>query len=123
MRRILVTLVALIATPAMAATLPIVGPYGDAYGCKVPIQGDVGSGDKDWKDSWILVTPTKVMGHEWQCDYRSVHGTKIAAACSGEGNDGESAPGLVHMSLVENRAAGTATFADGTTTYVLHRCN
>lgn len=113
------TAAALLSTSALAATLPIVGSYGDAYGCKVLIQGDIGADDKDWTDDWMLVTPTEVMGHEWACSYRSVHGTKVTVECSEAGGNGSATS---RLTMVENRAVGTLTYKDGTFKATLHAC-
>ncbi len=120
MRRTLITLISLLATPAMAATIPLAGSYGDTYGCKVPVQGDIGVADKDWHESWILITPAKIRGHEWECSVRSVHGPKVAASCS-EADD--NAPQrTAHLTVIEHRTAGTVTYSDEATTVTLRRC-
>ncbi len=118
MRRIALTLIAMITTPAFAATLPITGSYGDAYGCKV-----AAGKQADQPNDWILVTPKGARGHEWDCSFISARDHKVVAACSEAGDvDGNIKPSSESIGLTEDRSAGTLTYTNINGTFVLHRC-
>lgn len=107
--------------PTLAlADVPISGSFGDSYGCLVALRGSENTADAKWTDSWILVTPTLVSGHEWECTPIRGKGDKVRLIC-GEAGD-ERISHIVNVTMVEHAKAGTLTYTDQVGVLTLHRC-
>ncbi len=118
MKSVAIALVAMFAAPAaFAASLPIVGAYGDEYGCKVAKAG--GAPVAGEPADWMLVTTRDAEGREWSCSLVSARGDRVVASCA---NGGDTKSTRQSVTLREDRAAGTLTYTDRAGTFILHRC-
>src|SRR5580700_4979400 len=120
MPRLLVFLSAILVSacvPSLNASA-ISGTYGTTYGCWVAAHG--GREDTSgpaWDFNWLVVTPHRVIGHEFDCSIRSIKGGKATLSCYVEGFK----PSPTTVGMVES-ASGTLAYSFKGATTTLHRC-
>lgn len=121
MRLILGTALALASTAALATELPVSAIYGNQSGCRV-----FASNDRDWEAQrvdaldWLIVEPSAISGHEWECTADKVHGTQVTLSCGEAGDEGNAS--ATSATIAENKAAGSLLYTDKTGTLTLRRC-